>query len=300
MQDTSLATSPTLSTLLLHLEDRATTQLNTYLQFSTELPLHEAMRYSTLNGGKRFRPLLVYLAGQALGLSLEQLDPIACAIEFIHCYSLVHDDLPAMDNADLRRGKASCHKQYNEATAILVGDALLTYAFEILASSPCLTDTSKVAMIQALAYYAGPEGAVKGQALDLAATEKQLSESDLRNLCHHKTGKLLIACVHLPCLIRRLNKEETAKLIEFAKCLGLAYQLQDDILDIESNTETLGKEAGIDKKNLKNTFPSVIGIQKTKENLSELKARALAQLAQLPYPMDTLVAFTDYLFKRQC
>lgn len=296
---TPLCKMESLTEHLALLSSRIEFLLSHTLSFSHPLQLHEAMRYSSLNGGKRLRPLLIYLCSETLGLSLEEADPIACAIELIHCYSLIHDDLPAMDNADLRRGKPSCHKQYDEACAILTGDALLTYAFEIIAKSPQLCDSAKVKCIQHLAHYAGPEGAVRGQALDLSSTNKVLTESELRELCLYKTGKLLVACVHLPCLAKGLNPDETARLIHYAECLGLAYQLQDDILDIESNTEALGKMAGIDKVNAKNTFPSILGLAETQKKLQDLRNEALLLLQQLPFPSQALIDFTHILFERE-
>lgn len=262
-------------------------------------PLYHAMHYCVLNGGKRLRPLLVYATGEALHLSAAQLNPLACAIELIHCYSLVHDDLPAMDNADLRRGQATCHKQYNEALAILVGDALLPLAFEILTSTPQLTDTQKTKSVQQLAQLSGAHGMVKGQVLDLAATHQQLSVDALKVLYHHKTGQLLSACILLPLLLTHTSAENTAHFKHFATCLGLAYQIQDDILDVESETHTLGKQVGIDKANHKNTFPDVVGMSLAKKTLFDLQTEALAILNSLPFETNTLRALAITIFERK-
>ena len=260
---------------------------------------HKAMHYCVFNGGKRLRPLFIYLTGEVLGLSLAQLDPLACAIELIHCYSLVHDDLPAMDNAPLRRGKPSCHKKYDEATAILAGDALFTLAFEVIARAEALTDTQKIKAIQILTACSGAQGMVKGQILDLQNTNISLSPESLMELYSLKTGQLLMACVKLPALIKNLSSEEENNLFEFARHLGLGYQIQDDLLDIESDTSQLGKTAGIDQKNLKKTFPMVIGILESKQKLQELQTRALHCLNTLPFDTRPLKHFTHCIFNRK-
>lgn len=261
-------------------------------------PLYNAMHYCVCNGGKRLRPLLVYLTGETLGLSREVLDPIACAIEIIHCYSLVHDDLPAMDNADLRRGQPSCHKKYDEATAILAGDALLTLAFAIIADAEHLSSNTKVTALQQLARASGATGMIRGQALDLAATQHTLPLNELIELYHLKTGQLLHSAICIPALIKNIPPADLQHLTRFADCLGLGYQIQDDLLDIEGETEHLGKQAGIDKENRKNTFPMIAGLDTARQKLIELQEAALASLQALPFNTSTLRALTNYIFKR--
>lgn len=263
-----------------------------------ELSFYEALHYSVFNGGKRLRPILVYLTGQTLGIPNSQLTPIACAIELIHCYSLVHDDLPAMDNANLRRGQPTCHKKFNEATAILVGDALLTLAFEVIADTKELNDADKTQIVLQLAKHSGAQGMVKGQVLDLNSTDKKLSKKELIELCQHKTGALLTACVQLPLIIKKPSAEVTQALLRFSECLGLGYQIQDDLLDIESSTIELGKKSGIDAENHKNTFPTIVGINNAKETLANLQTEAIELLNSLPFDAQNLIAFTHQVFAR--
>ncbi len=249
--------------------------------------LYEALRYAVLNGGKRLRPLLVYATGEALGHPLEFLDAPAAAVELIHCYSLVHDDLPALDNDDLRRGKPTCHKAFGEATAILTGDALQTLAFQLL-SDPLLNPISpvnKLSMINLLAKKSGLEGMVGGQSLDLAATGKTLflTIGELKDIHQKKTGALIEAAVALGALASEhpLSEHKMALLEEYARCIGLAFQIQDDILDIESNTETLGKSAGKDEKQKKTTYPSKLGVETAKQYAHTLHLQALEAIVFL-------------------
>ena len=250
-----------LKSLMTSYQKRVETALASYLPMASIQPtrLHEAMRYSVLDGGKRIRPLLVYLAGKALNVTPTSLDAPACAIELIHAYSLVHDDLPAMDNDDLRRGKATCHKAFDEATAILVGDALQSLAFYVLSSAPNLqtTDKQRLEMIKTLALASGSRGMAGGQAIDIESVGYVLNIAELENMHIHKTGALIRASVKLGALaFPSIENHILEKLDHYAKCIGLAFQIQDDILDVESDTETLGKPQGSDIAHNKVTYPS--------------------------------------------
>ncbi len=246
--------------------------------------LHEAMRYAVLDGGKRARPLLVYATGEALNIPVERLDIPAAAVELIHAYSLVHDDLPAMDDDALRRGKPTCHRYYDEATAILVGDALQARAFEWLACAPELTvaPAQRLHMIQLLSQAAGSQGMVGGQAIDLAAEGQLLTETELETMHSHKTGALIRSSVLLAAACDdAVDAATLAGLDRFACCLGLAFQVQDDILDVISDTATLGKQQGADAAAGKATYPSVIGMQAARHKLQCLHAEALQALEGL-------------------
>lgn len=264
-------------------QERIETVLETVLPHATSHParLHEAMRYVVLDGGKRIRPLLVYAAGEALGIAQGHLDIAAAAVELIHVYSLVHDDLPAMDNDDLRRGKPTCHKAFDEPTAILVGDGLQALAFQILASHPqqCASPAQRLRMIELLAQAAGSRGMVGGQAIDLAAVGQTLSEIELENMHIHKTGALIRASVLLAAYsVEVVDAQAVQRLDRFAKCMGLAFQVQDDILDVESDTQTLGKTRGADAAAGKPTYPSIIGMAAAKAKLQDLYSEAILAL----------------------
>lgn len=260
--------------------DRLDLALDQRLPPATQYParLHEAMRYAT-RGGKRLRALLAYAAGETLGLDLARLDAPACAIELIHAYSLVHDDLPSMDDDDLRRGQPTVHKQYDEATAILVGDALQALAFHALAHAEGLHADQRVNMITVLAEAAGSRGMVGGQAIDLASEGKQLTLAELEALHIHKTGALIRACLRLAChAAPQLATAHCEALDRYGKCIGLAFQIQDDVLDIESSTARLGKTAGKDEASHKSTYPAVMGLRAAKERAHELFDSARAAL----------------------
>ena len=242
--------------------------------------LHQAMRYSVLEGGKRMRPMLTYCAGKALGIAQEALDGPACAVEFIHVYSLIHDDLPAMDDDDLRRGKATSHVAFDEATAILAGDALQALAFEVLAHDPSINATpeGRLKMIVALTKASGSQGMVGGQAIDLESVGTQLTLPELENMHIHKTGALIRASVTMATLAKGdVDPIVATKLDNYAKCIGLSFQVKDDILDEESDTATLGKTQGKDKDNNKPTYPALLGMagakQKAEEAQQKVKAR---------------------------
>jgi len=262
--------------------------------------LLEAMRYSTLAGGKRVRPVLVYATGEALGTPLEILDSAAAAVELIHVYSLVHDDLPAMDDDDLRRGRPTCHRAFDEATAILTGDALQARAFEVLAQAPAVIPAAaRIDMLRVLADAIGTRGMAGGQAIDLAAVKQTLNEAALERMHRQKTGALIQASVLLGALSAGLaDAAERAALAEFGAEIGLAFQIQDDILDVEGNTSTLGKRAGADANLDKPTYPSVLGLEAARGQAIARRDRAIAALAPWGSRYAILGEFAHFLVAR--
>jgi farnesyl diphosphate synthase len=263
--------------------------------------LHQAMRYSVLNGGKRMRPMLAYCTGKTLGIDPEALDGPACAVEFIHVYSLIHDDLPAMDDDDLRRGKATCHVAFDEATAILAGDALQALAFEILAHDPSIMTTAegRLKMIIALAKASGSQGMVGGQAIDLQSVGTRLNLPELENMHIHKTGALIRASVNMATLAKTdIDLNVATKLDHYAKCIGLSFQVKDDILDEESDTATLGKTQGKDKDNDKPTYPALLGLAGAKQKAQELHEKALDSLSIFGKEADLLRDLSLYIIQR--
>jgi farnesyl diphosphate synthase len=263
--------------------------------------LHQAMRYSVLNGGKRMRPMLTYSTGMALGIPVETLDGPACAVEFIHVYSLIHDDLPAMDDDDLRRGKATCHKAFDEATAILAGDALQALAFEVLAHDSTMTASpeDRLKMIVALTRASGSQGMVGGQAIDLQSVGTRITLPELENMHIHKTGALIRASVNLATLSKAgVDPDLALKLDHYAKCIGLSFQVKDDILDEESDTATLGKTQGKDKDNDKPTYPALLGMAGAKQKAQELHEKALDSLTGFGAEADLLRDLSLYIIQR--
>ncbi|WP_455200795.1 (2E,6E)-farnesyl diphosphate synthase [Kaarinaea lacus] len=264
--------------------------------------LHEAMRYATLNGGKRIRPILVYATGKTLDIAEQKLDGPACAVELIHAYSLVHDDLPAMDNDELRRGIPTCHIKYDEATAMLAGDALQSLAFHILAHDDTMVDEPlrRLEMIDTLALASGSRGMAGGQAIDLASVGTEPSVIELENMHIHKTGALIRASVKLGALSQtNVDLEVLDRLDHYAKCIGLAFQIRDDILDVESDTETLGKTQGADAARNKPTYPSLIGLSKSKDMAEDLINQALDSISQLGKNAEFLREIARYIIDRQ-
>ncbi|MDP4946304.1 MAG: polyprenyl synthetase family protein [Alishewanella sp.] len=259
----------------------------------TNFLLHDAMAYSLLLGGKRVRPFLVYSLGQMLGAKLSDLDAPAVAIEAIHSYSLIHDDLPAMDNDDLRRGKPTCHKAYSEATAILAGDALQAFAFELLSSHDYqqVCPRRQVLMVKTLAQAAGATGMCAGQAIDLAQTNQKITLEKLELMHRLKTGALIESTVKLAYYASPVEDEQIL--------LYLAFQVQDDILDIESDTATLGKTQGSDLKANKATYPALLGLAGAKDKAAQLYQEALAALERLPYDTAELARFAHYIIARK-
>ncbi len=295
--------SNALKEYLVATQSRVERALDASLPSENILPkrLHEAMRYSTLDGGKRMRPMLTYATGKALGLSEEILDGPACAVEMIHVYSLIHDDLPAMDDDDLRRGKATSHIAYDEATAILTGDALQALAFEILAHDPSIKvdAESRLKMIATLTKASGSQGMVGGQAIDLDSVGIQLSLPELENMHIHKTGALIRASVNLAALAKPdLDPAVAKKLDHYAKCIGLSFQVKDDILDEESDTATLGKTQGKDQDNNKPTYPALLGLNGAKEKAQELHQQAIESLSSFGSEADLLRDLSLYIIQR--
>ncbi|MCW8929274.1 MAG: (2E,6E)-farnesyl diphosphate synthase [Gammaproteobacteria bacterium] len=261
--------------------------------------LHQAMHYSVFNGGKRVRPLLVYLTGQALNIPTEHQDTSACAVELIHCYSLVHDDMPAMDDDNLRRGKPTCHKQFSEATALLTGDALQTLAFEALSNNKYLDAKLILPMIKTLAHASGAAGMAGGQAIDLEATGKSLSLEQLKVMHEHKTGALIRASVQLGALCSKNTKDSELDALEnYAKNIGLSFQIKDDILDIESDTQTLGKQQGADISLNKATYPALLGLDGAKNMANQCHQNALDSLSQFNHNADPLRWLSEYIITR--
>jgi len=259
------------------------------------------MRHALLAGGKRMRPLLVQLVGNTLDVPKQDQMAISMAIECVHAYSLVHDDLPAMDDDDLRRGMPTCHIAFDEATAILAGDALQALAFSVLADAPLssFAQTKRGELLSVLAKSAGYRGMCGGQAIDLASTGKEISLDALKQLHKLKTGALLNACVEMVAIVSEgLHAETKTHLMAYAEDIGLAFQVQDDILDVEGNSEKLGKPAGSDQALGKNTFPAKLGMAGAKQELEMLHDNALQALARLPYNTDSLIAFSELLVKR--
>jgi len=267
-----------------------------------EARLQEAMRYSVIGGGgKRVRPVLVYAAGKALNLQPDQLDACACAVEIIHAYSLIHDDLPAMDNDDLRRGRPTCHKAYDEATAILAGDALQALAFEILATDTMLESSAetRLQMIKLLAQASGSSGMAGGQAIDLGAVGRNLSLEELENMHVLKTGALINASVRLGAMCKPdIAQEKLIALDTYARCVGLAFQIHDDILDVTADTETLGKPQGSDEQQNKPTYPALLGLQGAQERALALHQQALDALDIFNESADILRQLSAYIVER--
>lgn len=260
-----------------------------------------AMRYGLLIGGKRMRPYLAYTVGEAVGAELSDIDGVAAALECIHAYSLLHDDLPAMDDDDLRRGKPTCHKAFDEATAILAGDSLQTLAFDILANHRFSqqAEPMRVELLRQLVNAAGYQGMCGGQALDLSATDKLISLEELQQLHSLKTGALLEASVLMAAnCSNKVTDECRDKLAEYAQLVGLAYQVQDDIIDITSSEEELGKPAGSDLEANKSTYPALLGLQGAQQKANDLYQQALQALSTLPYNTQALADFATFIVKR--
>ncbi|GLR07146.1 (2E,6E)-farnesyl diphosphate synthase [Vibrio hyugaensis] len=285
-------------------QQRNNQQLNQWLEQlpHQEQPLIQAMKYGLLLGGKRVRPFLVYITGQMLGCEPEDLDTPASAIECIHAYSLIHDDLPAMDDDDLRRGQPTCHIKFDEATAILTGDALQTLAFTILAEGELNpnAESHRIKMVQALAQSSGANGMCVGQALDLGAENRRVSLAELEEIHRNKTGALINCAVKLGALAAGDKGLEVMPHLErYSKAIGLAFQVQDDILDIISDTETLGKPQGSDQELNKSTYPSLLGLEGAMEKAHTLLQEALQALEAIPYNTQLLEEFARYVIERK-
>lgn len=283
-------------------------RVNTALDSLFEAPspelerLYAAMRYSVMNGGKRVRPLLVYASCEAFGSAAENANGAACAVELIHAYSLVHDDLPAMDDDDLRRGQPTTHKAFDEACAILAGDGLQSLAFTALLSAQLspLNEPTRVEMVRTLAHAAGPAGMVGGQAIDLDSVGLKLDQQALEFMHRHKTGALIEASVRLGALASgRAEKDELKALQVYAQAIGLAFQVQDDILDIESDTATLGKRQGADVARDKPTYPALLGMEAAKAYALELRDQALHALRRFDATAEPLRDLARYIVDRR-
>lgn len=285
--------------------DRYTRRVNDCLEAAlpaaedTPRRLHEAMRYAVLNGGKRVRPLLVYATGECLQIDPAKLDPLAVAIELIHAFSLVHDDLPAMDNDDLRRGKPTVHRAFDEATAILAADALQPLAFHVLGTAPALSDHEKVATVNIVASACGSLGMTGGQSIDLDSEGKSISGPQLREMHALKTGALLSACIMASCeLSTSISAAQKTDLSFYAANIGLAFQIRDDILDIEGETGVIGKTAGADQRKAKATWPSVFGLAESRDHCQSLLDSGLQHLERFGASAAALCWIAGYIVAR--
>ena len=283
---------------------------NSLVNMLGAFPLHnrlmEAVKYSLMAGGKRIRPILCIAACEAVHGDFQKVLPVACAIEMIHTYSLIHDDLPAMDNDDLRRGKPTCHIQFDEATAILAGDALLTLAFQILSSEESTQDhnnenhdaVTRLKIINILSNAAGCNGMVEGQMLDISSEEKLLDLDELEDMHSLKTGALIEASVSTGAISGGCNDRELEHLVSYAKKTGLAFQIIDDILDVEGDPLLMGKCAGVDENRNKNTYPSLMGLENSKRSAKKLVSDALSLLDIFDNSADALRKIADYILNR--
>jgi farnesyl diphosphate synthase len=281
-------------------QEQAESVLEHWLPPETQEPvlLHKAMRYASLSGGKRFRPLLVYSAGKAFGVAKTTLDPVAVAIEYIHAYSLIHDDLPAMDDDDLRRGRPTCHNAFDEATAILAGDALQALAFEVLASELPPESPSSLVTINTIARACGSMGMAGGQALDLGAVGLTLSEQQLTTMHRLKTGALITASVTTPGILSGADAKTLSHMASFGECIGLAFQVHDDILDVTGNSELTGKSTLADAALNKPTFPSILGMENSRKRAHELHDEAISHLQHIDGDTECLSWLADYVINR--
>ncbi len=284
-------------------QSRMETRMGEWLPQSNMVPerLHHAMRYAVLGGGKRVRPLLAHAAGELTHADISRVEFVAASVEMIHAYSLVHDDMPCMDDDVLRRGKPTVHVQYDDATALLVGDALQAFAFQIVAENRlCDSDAQQLSLITLLGQACGSRGMAGGQAIDLASVGKNLSLPELEFMHIHKTGALIRAAILMGAHCgKTLEGKQTAALDRYAKCVGLAFQVVDDVLDAEASTATLGKTAGKDAKDGKPTYVSIMGATQAKALADELHGDALHALEIFGAEADRLRFLADYIVKRQ-
>ena len=277
-------------------------QLDQLIPRETDEParIHSAIRWSVFAGGKRFRPLLLLAVGQTFGANVDRLLRSACALEMIHTYSLIHDDLPSMDDDELRRGRATCHVQFDEATAILAGDALQALAFQTVADDESLDAALRIQLISEITRAAGtPEGMVGGQALDLAAESREVTGQELERIHQHKTGALIRAAVRCGAMIAGAKEIELAAVTEYAANLGLLFQITDDLLDVTATAEDLGKTPGKDARSSKATFPSLYGIDATRERVNVVHRRAGDALKEIEGHTDLLRSIADFIRERQ-
>jgi geranylgeranyl pyrophosphate synthase len=283
---------------------RVDSALNYYLPLDQDATqLREAMRYSLFNGGKRVRPTLAYASAlaidcDALNAKPELLNRIACALESLHSYSLVHDDLPAMDDDDLRRGKPTCHIAFNEATAILAGDALQTFAFELLSEAEGVDAKIQIALVRQLSNASGVRGMILGQAIDLAVVDKAIDIAQLENMHRHKTGALIRASVSMGATALSASAAQLNALDIYAAAIGLAFQVQDDILDVTADTKTLGKQQGADIARNKPTYVALLGLDGARAKAQELHQQAIAALDSFGDSANYLRELSAYIIER--
>ena len=276
-------------------------ELNALLPLSNTPPekVHGAIRWSVFAGGKRFRPALLIAVGQVFGAPIKLMLKTACAFEMIHTYSLIHDDLPAMDDDDLRRGRPTCHVRFDEATAILAGDALQTLAFRTVSHDEDLDAATRVSLIRELSDAAGtPDGMVGGQALDIEAEARVVSGKQLEEIHRLKTGALIIAAVRCGAIIGCASESELTAVSDYGAQLGLLFQITDDLLDVTATAEDLGKTPGKDARSLKATYPGLYGIEKSKEAALQAHQRAHQALDQIDRPTETLQKIADFILNR--
>jgi geranylgeranyl diphosphate synthase type II len=261
--------------------------------------IHRAMRYSVFAGGKRIRPTLVVSAGESLGGKRETLLQLGASIELIHTYSLIHDDLPALDNDDLRRGRATCHKVFGEAIAILAGDALMTRCYQILSDLPELSDSCRLALIRELSCATGTyDGMIGGQVVDLESEGKPISPPTLEYIHRSKTGALLTACTRCGAIAAGAGAEQLAAMTRFGRSIGLAFQIVDDILDVTTSSERLGKTAGKDQKVQKATYPALYGLDASRSKAHELVTSALASICDFGEAAEPLRGIAQFILTR--
>jgi geranylgeranyl diphosphate synthase, type II len=262
--------------------------------------VHAAIRWSVFAGGKRFRPILLLAVGETFGAGRELLSDTACALELIHTYSLIHDDLPSMDNDDLRRGRATCHVRFGEANAILAGDALQTLAFKLVAEDKSLSADKRVLLIAEIARASGtPQGMVAGQGCDLEAESREVSAGELEQIHRLKTGALIIAAARCGAIIAGASETELAAVTEYAAQLGLLFQITDDLLDVTATAETLGKTPGKDQRAKKATYPALYGVEATRKHLLHAHQTACGALENIDRPTGLLGAIADFILQRQ-
>jgi geranylgeranyl pyrophosphate synthase len=262
--------------------------------------VHAAVRWSLLGGGKRLRPALVLATGEALGASRSELLDTACALEMVHTYSLIHDDLPAMDDDDLRRGRPTCHVRFGEATAILAGDVLQTLAFQAIAEDEKLSPAVRVRVIAELARAAGtPAGMVAGQAFDLAAESRDVTAGELEQIHRHKTGALIVAAARVGALVANADDAALAATTRYAAALGLLFQITDDLLDVTATAEDLGKTPGKDARSRKATYPAIYGLDAARQRAQAVYTEACAALDELAVPAPVLRALADFILERR-
>jgi geranylgeranyl diphosphate synthase, type II len=276
-------------------------ELNSLLPPSGAAPekVHQAIRWSVFAGGKRFRPALVLATGQAFGAEIKQLIRTACAFEMIHTYSLIHDDLPAMDDDDLRRGRPTCHVRFDEATAILAGDALQTLAFQTIADDDRLDASTRIALVSELSRAAAtPDGMVAGQALDMEAEARQVNGAQLEEIHRLKTGALIVSAARCGALIGTANEHELTAITRYGAQLGLLFQITDDLLDVTASAEELGKTPGKDVRSRKATYPALYGIDEAREKAVKAHRAAGEALEQLDRPTEVLHRIVDFILHR--